>query len=72
VKAERTKDLELKSVEEWASLCLEKRNKGQELPSKPLKQQNLKKISKQSIQNLPPSLQPILIPDLCLPDIDWG
>ena len=74
MKADKIQDLESKSVEDWTSLCLEKRKRVQDAPSMLSKKQSVKKISKQVTQNLPPSMQANLIPDvgLQLPDIDWG
>ena len=74
VKAEKIKELESKSVEEWIGLCMEKRCRSQDLPEKPSKKQKQMRVSKQVAQNLPPSMQHNFIPELgsCLPDIDWG
>ena len=74
MKADKIQDLESKSVEDWTSLCLEKRKRVQDAPSKFSQKQSVKKISKQVTQNLPPSMRASLIPDvsLQLPGIDWG
>ena len=74
MKADKIQDLESKSIEDWTNLCLEKRRRVQDVPTKLSQKQSAKKISKQINQNLPPSMQGSLIKDvgLHLPDIDWG
>ena len=74
VRADKILELESKSIEEWTGFCSEKRKRDLDLPLTSSEKQKPKKVTKQITQNLPPSMQPILIPELsaCLPDIDWG